>query len=517
MSDGLTPMECEAYIKELIPVDSIKIVGSSRWMKQHQIIEKINAQAHHCVLYNIDEFVVQSFLSFPEKISVLIQNLLAVEIWKTRVFPKLSPSAYEKSAKPYLILFNEAVLLNLLEVMYFHKDVALSTGDSLAELAEYCHRKIAMLLSEPCSEWPVKDIGKEAKMSASETLADQNAELSFRIAMSAINITRFLSEYLTECSLGVGDAFLVNGDIITLLIELILKKPWIRTKGSKTVKFEDLRWENVPPADKQKVTKIEAQVWLSLYCLLTNGECQRKYRFDQEKKEKVKKLIPFLTEVLIDQIPPLKTLQSVVLSIGFAQLPEPEGSKEFMRIQIVSDMRESLMRGQNWDAIAKEQEKTIFNLSRAELMKEMESISSLYTQSFYSEVSSGSKCGFCGKKAQNRCSKCRSVFYCSVDCQRKHWKIHKLECDKLKEEKEKEERQMKEKEEKQKPHKAKIEDIDDDEEVDAIKEVTSNKASSSASASASASSSASSQQKKKLLIEEVQSEKKLTTDFDDVD
>jgi ADP-ribose pyrophosphatase YjhB (NUDIX family) len=30
--------------------------------------------------------------------------------------------------------------------------------------------------------------------------------------------------------------------------------------------------------------------------------------------------------------------------------------------------------------------------------------------------------------ASNRCSRCQSVWYCSVDCQRKHWKSHKVWC-----------------------------------------------------------------------------------------
>jgi len=44
-------------------------------------------------------------------------------------------------------------------------------------------------------------------------------------------------------------------------------------------------------------------------------------------------------------------------------------------------------------------------------------------------------CDYCGKNwtGKKSCSKCQSVFYCSVDCQRKHWKSgHKKECDEMK-------------------------------------------------------------------------------------
>ena len=44
-------------------------------------------------------------------------------------------------------------------------------------------------------------------------------------------------------------------------------------------------------------------------------------------------------------------------------------------------------------------------------------------------------CGVCGKegKVYKQCSRCTCVYYCSVDCQRKHWKEggHKDECKKL--------------------------------------------------------------------------------------
>ena len=40
-------------------------------------------------------------------------------------------------------------------------------------------------------------------------------------------------------------------------------------------------------------------------------------------------------------------------------------------------------------------------------------------------------CNSCGKrvpKKDSRCSRCKKVFYCSIDCQRKDWPIHKFYC-----------------------------------------------------------------------------------------
>jgi hypothetical protein len=44
-------------------------------------------------------------------------------------------------------------------------------------------------------------------------------------------------------------------------------------------------------------------------------------------------------------------------------------------------------------------------------------------------------CAYCSEvepclNRYKKCSQCRLVKYCSVDCQRKHWKDHKISCSK---------------------------------------------------------------------------------------
>lgn len=38
-------------------------------------------------------------------------------------------------------------------------------------------------------------------------------------------------------------------------------------------------------------------------------------------------------------------------------------------------------------------------------------------------------CGLCAKKAEYFCGKCRLVKYCSQNCQKVHWKVHKKFCE----------------------------------------------------------------------------------------
>ena len=43
-------------------------------------------------------------------------------------------------------------------------------------------------------------------------------------------------------------------------------------------------------------------------------------------------------------------------------------------------------------------------------------------------TSSSSNCARCGNSAKNRCGACKSIFYCSTNCQREDWKRHKAKC-----------------------------------------------------------------------------------------
>lgn len=38
-------------------------------------------------------------------------------------------------------------------------------------------------------------------------------------------------------------------------------------------------------------------------------------------------------------------------------------------------------------------------------------------------------CAYCSKPCKIKCAKCKLTFYCNRDCQKKHWKIHKLNCE----------------------------------------------------------------------------------------
>jgi hypothetical protein len=62
-------------------------------------------------------------------------------------------------------------------------------------------------------------------------------------------------------------------------------------------------------------------------------------------------------------------------------------------------------------------------------MQEWNERRSLTFKPFYElTISVPNYCDACGKQGSSTCSRCHAGCYGSVDCQRKHWKSHKIVC-----------------------------------------------------------------------------------------
>ena len=55
-------------------------------------------------------------------------------------------------------------------------------------------------------------------------------------------------------------------------------------------KYINGKWQKIPVEDHSKMTKVDGQVWLSLYNLLLKEDCQRKYDFNSFNKNQLLKV-----------------------------------------------------------------------------------------------------------------------------------------------------------------------------------------------------------------------------------
>ena len=107
-----------------------------------------------------------------------------------------SELANVSSARQYLFIYHEAVVINLLEVMMYHSSTSETIGDLLIDLIEYAYRKIIKLIGYKHAETKVSQTNEE-------DLDRQMNEMEFAIGISCISLIRFISDHLSSLTLAV--------------------------------------------------------------------------------------------------------------------------------------------------------------------------------------------------------------------------------------------------------------------------------------------------------------------------
>uniref|UniRef100_A0A8C4WUJ4 Zinc finger MYND domain-containing protein 10 n=1 Tax=Gopherus evgoodei TaxID=1825980 RepID=A0A8C4WUJ4_9SAUR len=394
MAAVLLPGEAEALVQALRS-GPLRNTGDRGWLRQHEAIEKLNMQAILSASAGQEQLLIELLVNYA-KIPTLIEELISVEIWKHKVFPMLCQleDFKPKSTFPiYLVLYHEASIVNLLETVFFHKEICESAEDTILDLIDYSYRKLTLLAHGPCSE-----LQKQAEM------------MEFKISLRALSVLRFITDQVDSLGTGMG---------------LFKSLHW---SAGKLKKFENGMWHVVPPEDHVKMTKLDGQVWIALYNLLLSPECQRKYNLDGFNKSQLLKLRAFLTDVLIDQLPNLVEMQRFLSHLA---VTEPVPPKKDLILEQVPVIRDHIIRENSgkWQAIAKHQVKHMFSPSEDEL----KDLACRWAQTYNLDVMEAlvpekPKCGLCGSEATKRCSRCQNEWYCKRECQVQHWQKHKKAC-----------------------------------------------------------------------------------------
>eukprot|EP00483_Globobulimina_turgida_P007951 UN07967 len=107
-------------------------------------------------------------------------------------------------------------------------------------------------------------------------------------------------------------------------------------------------------------------------------------------------------------------------------------NKKLMFVEIVPEFRENLL-NKNFKEIANTQLLTTFNAKQFDAndrKQDMDILCRIYNNfDGLEDMFLGTPiCAKCGQNAEKRCSKCKSEWYCSRECQLKSWKKHKPIC-----------------------------------------------------------------------------------------
>jgi zinc finger MYND domain-containing protein 10 len=175
------------------------------------------------------------------------------------------------------------------------------------------------------------------------------------------------------------------------------------------------------------------------------------------RRENLLRLKKYLNEVVFDQLPVLKELLRMLeflsISGNFNGSSSSRGGRNaaplVLNVELVAEVHENLCRAfPTTSAIkkfAEKQSSTVF--TGKDEKRTIIKIAKILSEGFegadkFSTATTATSggiddgddvlqsCPECGLPADQRCSGCQKVFYCSRACQVKQWKNHKLDCNK---------------------------------------------------------------------------------------
>lgn len=361
----MLPTEAEQLIERLKEQPLDRIGCSAEWLTHHHDMEKLNLQAHQSAQRKQDNFIIEGMLTY-HKFPVVVVNLLATELWKAQVLPKLHCLDSETaSLRLYFVVYHEATLANLLEVAFFHEHIVESLEDDLMlEIVDYCLRKITWLLSLPRDEIAKttsfhKSGNEIVQMMKTQSykaeLARQKTEIEFRVAVQCVTILRYIAERLHLLPLSVVSRLMDKHDVLLSLVVLIENPPWTHktlvpasdedNSGQvRWKKFVHQKWVFVEPSDLLVLTSTEAQVWLALYYLLCTKAAREQYEMTQFRKDQLLRVRKYLNELLVDQLPLLVDVQRYLDELSIVQVGSHSGNKGSLVMEAVPYLRQAMMR-----------------------------------------------------------------------------------------------------------------------------------------------------------------------------
>eukprot|EP00053_Salpingoeca_punica_P010885 m.97285 g.97285 ORF g.97285 m.97285 type:complete len:466 (+) comp15523_c0_seq2:65-1462(+) len=433
LGNSITASEAEMYVQQLRAFE-LRDVASPEWMRQHEYIEKLNIQAHINAATQTDEFVKEALISFS-KIPILVHELVLIGVWREKVYPLLKEMdfAAKSTITPYMTIYHEMTVISLLEAVLYHREACESAGDTIMDLADYAYQSVASLLqsdqrSKSSSKKGKKGAADYVNMSGQQQLDEQTETLPFDISTKAVSILRYISDHITHLPLSCMTRLLNTHDAPQMLCALVEHKPWTRFESGVFEKYIDGAWTAVKPEDRLALSKTEAQVWLTLYNLLMEVECRRKYRFDTHNRGEILKLRAHFNDVMSDQLPMLRDLRRMLEELSMMTPPEPEAQ---VLLEQLPEIRDTLLRinGKKWQQIAEYQMKNAFAQDDATLRAQAQRLAQTYNfDGLEALFPTAPKCAVCGEASVNRCSRCQSEWYCRRQCQVEDWSRHKQIC-----------------------------------------------------------------------------------------
>ena len=396
---GLTIFEMDHFVGNWLNFlgnGDLKKYGSLAWVHVHAFLERLTRLAQQQAADGTDEWLKDWFVKKDGGIQKLIYELITVEFWREKILPAIE-SIDCCGLKVYLPTHHELLLANILEFFLYHSDAVYSAGDAVIDLIDWCVRNVS-----------------HKKM---------NSDHDPSLKVSGINIIRCLSENRLRAPITLSTRLFETHDVLLTLVPLLESGFWIKKIPT------DKWWENNKwiPAEHDRLPKVQAQILLTIYSLVM---ADNTYDLSSSvRRENLLRVRRYLNEQVFDEIPPLVDLLRALENLAISgPQTRPSGAAVF-NVELVAEFRQALLQIKQIDidnviAFAK------LHVFRKESQDELVSYANIMAR-VYEEAMLDYKppnCPVCEQQADQRCSGCKKVYYCSRECQIKHWGDHKVNC-----------------------------------------------------------------------------------------
>ena len=467
LNDLMTQYESEEIISKKINEISFEQIGSAEFIEHHANLSKLNMQEMKNILTGGEDIIMTQFIDH-DKLKLLIKELYTVNTFKEKVYPTIKDKIIKLcSIKTYFILYHEAVLVNLIENFLYSITACQAAEDYLVDVIEYAYKMISKyvaykmknpddtlnygnnsslfgnnnLLNEELSlEEKIKKINEQVKDKENDIkeMDEKYKEIEFGIAMSCINILRYISDHLEQLPFPVRHHMMNVKDVPVLFVTLMELRPWRRKimkyndKSKKKEEVEEIyENNNWTSLIEHKFPKLEAQVLITIYNLVMNQDNNKKYEITEYRQNQLLRLRKFFSEVLYDQIPQMMNLYRSLENMSLMTYGNTLTVNPFIveMVPILSGNKIFKLTEDQINKLGNKIVKNYFeNLSKEKLAKELEPVNEIYNLDNIEYFMEDPVCAQCGKLANSRCSRCKSEWYCSKECQIKRWKEHKAIC-----------------------------------------------------------------------------------------
>ena len=466
LNDLMTQFESEEIISKKIKEISFETIGSPEFIQHHAYLNKLNMQEMKNILTGGEDIIMTQFIDH-DKLKLLIKELYTVNTFKEKVYPTIKDKIIKLcSIKTYFILYHEAVLVNLIENFLYSITACQAAEDYLVDVIEYAYKMISKYVAykmknpddtlnygnnsslfgnnkvdeELSLEEKIKKINEQVKDKENDIkeMEEKFKEIEFGIAMSCINILRYISDHLEQLPFPVRHHMMNVKDVPILFVTLMELRPWRRKvmkyneKSKKKEEIEEIyennNWTNLII---HKFPKLEAQVLITIYNLVMNQDNNKKYEITEYRQNQLLRLRKYFTEVLYDQIPQMMNLYRSLENMSLMTYGNTLTVNPFIveMVPILSGNKMFKLTEDQINKIGNHIVKNYFeNLSKEKLAKELEPVNEIYNLDNIEYFMEDPICAQCGKLANSRCSRCKSEWYCSKECQIKRWKEHKTVC-----------------------------------------------------------------------------------------